>query len=107
MVALGNMDILVRSGPEVDHYFSIPTPDPPVGWWRAWFLLRNDADVPLPMFTGGCPIPHPNWEYSLAHLDLHWLQPLLEVIRGLLQRGLTGTEIMRTFFSCGVQPLHQ
>jgi hypothetical protein len=31
-------------GPEVDPYFSILMPDTPVGWWRAWFLLRNDAD---------------------------------------------------------------
>jgi hypothetical protein len=36
MMALGNVDILVRSGPEVDPYFSIPIPDPPVRWHRAW-----------------------------------------------------------------------
>jgi hypothetical protein len=32
-------------------------------------------------------------------MDLHMLQPLLEAVRGLLQRGLTGVEILRTFFS--------
>jgi hypothetical protein len=30
------------------------------------------------------------------------LHPLLEIIQGLLQGGLTGAEILRTFFSRGV-----
>jgi hypothetical protein len=25
--------------------------DPPVGWQKVWFFLRNDTDVPLPMVT--------------------------------------------------------
>jgi hypothetical protein len=29
---LGNVDISIRSGPEVDSYFSILMPDPPIGW---------------------------------------------------------------------------
>jgi hypothetical protein len=58
-VALGNVDILVRSGPEVGPYFSILMPDPLVGWRRAWFLLKNNADVLLPAFTSGFPSPIP------------------------------------------------
>jgi hypothetical protein len=105
-VALGNVDIFIQSRPEVDHYFPILMPDPPIGWRRAWFLLRNDANAPLPAFTGSCPISEPNWGYGVAQTDLHRLQPLLEVIRGLLQKGLKGTEVLRIFFSRGVQPLH-
>jgi hypothetical protein len=48
------------SGPTVDPNFSILMPEPSVGWWRAWFLLRNDANTLLPVFLGGCPIPHPS-----------------------------------------------
>jgi hypothetical protein len=88
--ALGNVDILVRSGPEVGPYFSIPMPDPLVGCRRTWFLLRNDADMPLPVFMGGCPIPHPIWVYGVARAELQRLQPLLEIVQGLWQRGLTG-----------------
>jgi hypothetical protein len=77
---MGNFDILVRFEPEVDPYFSIPMPDPLVEWWRAWFLLRNNADASLPTFLGGCPIPHPNWEYGVVRADLHRLQPQLEII---------------------------
>jgi hypothetical protein len=77
--------------------------DPSVGWRRARFLLRNDTDVPLPMLTGGRPIPHPNWEYGVAWANLHRLQPLLEVVQGLLQRGLTGAEILWIFSSRVVQ----
>jgi hypothetical protein len=79
----GNVDIFVRFGPQVDPYFLILMPNPSFGWRRAWFLLRNNADVPLPMFTGSNPAPHPNWGYSVAQIDLRRLQPLLEVIWGL------------------------
>jgi hypothetical protein len=102
VAAWGNVDISVCSEPEVDPYFSILMPDPLFGLRRAWFLLRNDADAPLPKFMGGCSIPHPSWEYGVARADLHRLQPLLEIVQGLLQRGLTGVEILRTFFSRGV-----
>jgi hypothetical protein len=105
--ALGNVDILVCSGPEVDPNFSILMPDPLVGWPRTWFLLRNDANMLLPVFTGGRPIPHPNWEYGVAQTNLHRLQPQLEIIRGLFKRGLMGAEILWTFFSHGVQPFRQ
>jgi hypothetical protein len=92
------VDILFHSGLEVDPYFSILMPDPPVGWRRAWFLLKNDADMPLPMFKGGCPIPHPNWEYSVARADIQRMQPLLDIIRGLLQRGFDGCRNSADFF---------
>jgi hypothetical protein len=62
--SLGSVDILVHSGPEVDPYFSIPLPDPPIGWQKSWFLLKYDADTLLPSFMGGCPIPHPCWRSS-------------------------------------------
>jgi hypothetical protein len=39
----------------------------------------------------------------VAQTDLRRLQLLLEVIWGLLQRVLMGVEILRTFFSYGVQ----
>jgi hypothetical protein len=50
------------------------------------------------MFTSGRPVPHPNWEYSVAQADLHKLQPLQEIIWGLLQRGLMGTGNFANFF---------
>jgi hypothetical protein len=68
VVALGNVDILVHFRPEVDPYFSVLMLDPPIGWRRTWFLLRNDADEPLPAFTGGCPIPIPTG--SMVWLEL-------------------------------------
>jgi hypothetical protein len=93
-VSLSSVDILVCSGPEVDPYFSIPLPDPPVGWWEAWFLMKNDTDALLPVFTGSRPIPDRNWEYGVVWADLHKLQPLLKIIWGLLQKGLAGEEIL-------------
>jgi hypothetical protein len=105
--SLGSVDILVHSRPAVDSYFFIPLPDPPIGWQKAWFLVNNDSDAPLPTFMCGHPIPHPNWEYGVSRSDLHRLQPLLEVIWGLLQKGLTGEEILQTFINHGVHLLRQ
>jgi hypothetical protein len=56
---------------------------------------------------GSRPIPHPNWGYGMAQMELRRLQPLLEAVRGLLQRGLIDVEILWTFFSYGVQPIHR
>jgi hypothetical protein len=39
--------------------------------------------------------------------DFPHLQPLLRMVRGLPKKGLTSKEIMQTFLSCGVQPLHR
>jgi hypothetical protein len=99
VASLGSVDILVHSRPEADSYFSIPLLDPPIGWHKARFLLKNDTNAPLPMFTDGCPIPHPNWGHGVAQTDLHRLQPLLEIVQGLLHKGLTGEEILQTFFN--------
>jgi hypothetical protein len=43
----------------------------------------------------------------MAWEDLHRLQPLREVVRGLLQKGLMGEEIPQTIFSRRIQVLHQ
>jgi hypothetical protein len=90
--SLGSVDILVRTSPRSD--ISIPQPNSPVGWWKAWFLLKNEADVSLPAFTGGCPIPHPDWEHDVTQIDFPYLQPLLEIVRVLQQKGLTGEGIL-------------
>jgi hypothetical protein len=70
-------------------------------------LLKNEADMPLPTFMGGYPIPHPNWENGVAQTDFPRMQPLLEFVQGLLQKGLTGKEILWTFLSHEVNPLRQ
>jgi hypothetical protein len=66
MVVLDNVDIFVRFGPGVDPYFHLSMSDPPVGWPNVWLFLRNDTDVPLPMFTGSRPVPQPKWWYGVA-----------------------------------------
>jgi hypothetical protein len=107
VVALGSVDISVRSGPDINLNFSILLPEPPIKWRKAWFLLRNDANALLLAFTGGHLTLHPNWEHGVVQADLHRLQPLLEIVRGLLQRGLMGEEILWTFSSHRVQPPSQ
>jgi hypothetical protein len=61
--------------------------------------MKNEANVMLPAFMGRRPIPHPNCEHSVAQTDFPRLQPLLKIVRGLLQKGLTGEW---TFLNRGV-----
>jgi hypothetical protein len=58
--SLGSVDISVCPGPGTEPYFLVPQPSPPVGWRKVWFLLKDEAEVPVPTFTFGCPAPHPN-----------------------------------------------
>jgi hypothetical protein len=71
------------------------------------FFLRNNVTVPLLVFTGSRPIPQPKWGYGVAPRDLCRLQPLRDVVQRLLQGGLMGADLLQTFVSCCVQPLHQ
>jgi hypothetical protein len=105
VAALGSVDIFIRSVHGVDPYFHLLTSSSPDEWQKGWFFLKNDTDAPLPMFTGSRPIPQPNWGYNVAQKDLRRLQLLQEVVQKLLQGGLTGVEILWTFFSHREQPL--
>jgi hypothetical protein len=58
-VALGIVEMLVQFEPGVDPHFHLPMSDPPVGWQRAWFFLRNNADALLLVFTDSQPVPQP------------------------------------------------
>jgi hypothetical protein len=80
---------------------------PSDGWQNVWFFPKNDANALLPVFTDRRPIPQPNWGYRVARKDLCRMQPLPEAVQQLLCRGLTGVDLLRTFFSHRVQPLHQ
>jgi hypothetical protein len=63
---LGSVDLSVRSGYRVDPYFYLLMSDPPAGWWKIWFFLRNDADAALPVVTRGRHVPQPKWVYGVA-----------------------------------------
>jgi hypothetical protein len=80
----GNVDIFVRSGPGVDPYFCFSMSNPPIGWKKVWFFLRNDADTSLPLFMGSRPVPQPKWGYGVAQQYICRLQPLRDVIWRLL-----------------------
>jgi hypothetical protein len=60
VVVWGCTDIYVRTEPGIDPYFCLSVSNPPVGWRKEWFLLRNDAGAPVPAVTGGCPTVQPS-----------------------------------------------
>jgi hypothetical protein len=70
LIVSGGVVIHVKSRQGVDPYFNIPMPKLMKGWHKQWFYLRNDANAPLPVFTGNRPTPHHNWGYRVAKKDL-------------------------------------
>jgi hypothetical protein len=77
----GGIDMHAKSGHGVDPYVNIPIPKSIKRLWKKWFYLRNNTDVPLPVFTGNHPISQPNWGHMVAKKDLGKLQPLREVVQ--------------------------
>jgi hypothetical protein len=97
--SFGRRGIHAKSGHGVDPYFDLPMPESPNGWQKIWFFFRDDAAMPLPVFTSNHPIPQPNWGYRVAKRDLCKLQPLHKVIQKLRQEGVTSVHILWTFFN--------
>jgi hypothetical protein len=81
VVVLDSLDIYVKSEPGVDAYFHLPMSESTNGWQKVWFFLRNDPNVPLPVFMSSHPIPQPNWGYGVARRDLCMRQSLREVVQ--------------------------
>jgi hypothetical protein len=104
-VVWSSVDIFIQSGPRVDSYFHLSMSDPPVGWWKVWFFLKNDAVTPLPVFTSSHPIPQPKWGFGVAYQCICKLQPLRDVVLQLLGSGLMGVDLLWTFVSHRLQPL--
>jgi hypothetical protein len=50
-------------------------------------------------FVCNSPIPQPSWGYGLAQSDTCKLQPMLDIVRQLLQAGLTGADLLQIFVS--------
>jgi hypothetical protein len=109
----------------------------PARWfWVAWTSTSNLGMESIPISTSRCPdlwadgreygsflgkmlthhspcslvatpSPKPAGGYRVARRDLRRLHPLREIVQQLLCRGLMSMDLLQTFFSHRVQPLHQ
>jgi hypothetical protein len=69
--------------------------------------LRNDGDQ-LPKFSGWVLMSHEeNWTYDVVEDDKPKLEPLLDTLRRLRQRGLTAGMVAAAFHHRRVLPLMQ
>jgi hypothetical protein len=101
-VSVGSVDISVHSGPGADspfHSLTLHSGGRKLGSCKRMKLMHH---YPCLLVAAISPITT-----RLVQANFPRLQHLLEIIRGLLQKGLTGEEILRTFLSRGVQPLCQ
>jgi hypothetical protein len=77
------------------------------GWHDGWFYLRNDDDR-LPRFSGWVLMSREdNWTYGVIEEEKPKLQPLLDALRRLRQRGLTAGMVAAAFHRWRVLPLMQ
>jgi hypothetical protein len=77
------------------------------GWHDGWFYLRNDGDQ-LPRYSARVLMAREeNWTYGVVEDDKPKLEPLLNVLRRLCQRGLTAGMVAAAFHRQRVLPLTQ
>jgi hypothetical protein len=77
------------------------------GWHDGWFYLCNDDDH-LPKFSGQVLMScEDNWSYGIVDEEKPKLQPLLDALRRLRQRGLTAGMVAAAFHRWRVLPLMQ
>ena len=91
-----------------DRYLSLDRyPSMDLGWQKSWFYVPNES-LPLPSSSpnrlrGDLP---ESWE-ELPPLEAyrHHVPNLLDAIKDLKDRGLTGMRVIRTFIGRRVLPL--
>jgi hypothetical protein len=105
-VHAGSCTLQVRAG-QGDQYISAQLISSNSGWHDGWFYLRNDDDQ-LPRFSGRVLMSREeNWMYNIVEEDKPKLQPLLDVLRRLRQRGLIAGMVAVAFHRRRVLPLTQ
>lgn len=75
------------------------------GWQSRWFYLHND-DERLPPYTKQIvTATGDNWRWGAARENQAKLQPLLDALRRLRDRGLTTARVVAAFHRWRVLPL--
>jgi hypothetical protein len=88
VVHVGSCTLQVRSG-HGDQYILAQLISSNSGWHDDWFYLRNDGDQ-LPRYSGRVLMAREeNWTYGIVEDNKPKLEPLLDTLRRLHQRGLT------------------
>jgi hypothetical protein len=86
-VHAGSCTLQVRSG-QGEQYIPAQLISSNSGWHDGWFYLRNDGDQ-LPRYSGRVLMAREeNWTYGVVEDDKPKLEPLLDALRRLHQRGL-------------------
>jgi hypothetical protein len=105
-VHAGSCTLQVRAG-RGEQYIPAQLISSNSGWHDGWFYLRNDDDQ-LPRFSGRVLMSREeNWSYGVIEADKPKLQPLLDALRRLRQRGLTTGMVAAVFHHRRVLPLTQ
>jgi hypothetical protein len=106
VVHAGSCVLQVRSG-RGDQYILAQLISSNSGWHDGWFYLHNDDDQ-LPRYSGWVLVAREeNWSYGIVEDEKPKLEPLLDALWRLRQRGLTAGMVAAAFHRQRVMPLTQ
>jgi hypothetical protein len=105
-VHVGSCTLQVRSG-RGDQYILAQLILLNSGWHDDWFYLHNDDDQLSRFFGWVLMSREENWTYGVVEDEKPKLQPLLDALRRLRQRGLTAGMVAVAFHRRRAQPLTQ
>jgi hypothetical protein len=92
---VGPVMFSLRSGLKVE-WIDSDLPDNTTGWRSEWFYIVDQLPR-LPRRTGHKPVKISKWDLGLSFHDLEDLKGVLELVRDLKKRRVTGVAVARSF----------
>jgi hypothetical protein len=79
-------------------------PDNTDGWRSEWFFIADQLP-PLPWRTSHKPVNIPDWDLGLSSHEADDIKKVLELVKDLKKRGVTGGSVTRSFCRWLIQPI--
>jgi hypothetical protein len=79
-------------------------PDNTAGWKSEWFYITNQQPA-LSKRTRHKPVKIPKWDMQLSTHEMDDIKEVLELLRDLKDRGVTGGPVARLFYRRLIQPI--
>jgi hypothetical protein len=93
----------LRSGLKSE-WIDTDLPDNTAGWRSEWFYIVDQLPA-LPRHSGHKPVKISEWDLGLSFREAHDLKKVLELVKDLKDRGVTGGSVARWFCRRLIQPI--
>lgn len=99
---VGALSFSLRKGFK-DVYIDMELPDSNHGWRSGWFYIGNHP--PDLERTGAAPVAEAEWTSLISSREVEAIQPLIDAIASLKERGLNGGTVACNFARRLIQPI--